>query len=130
MVGFGIAEGLFAGTSALAAQNPKSYGAFMGLLAVPLGTLNGNFHSEALRWASFGGGESLALYNFAKVDEDAMSKTEIFQKNMVAWHVYFGIIGVTYLFTRKPKSSDATLDFQMKHHGPTLTLRYRFGGRG
>lgn len=130
MVGLGIAEGLFAGTSALAAQNPDGYGAVVGLLIVPLGMANGNYDSETLRWVSFGAGESLALYNFVGVDEGEMSKTEIFQNNMIAWHVFVGIIGATCFFTRKSKSSNATWDLQMRRNGPILTLRYRFDGRG
>lgn len=130
MVGLGIAEGLFVGTSALAAQNPDGYGAVMGLLVVPLGMANGNYDSEILRWVSFGAGESLALYNFIGVEKSEMSKNEMFQKNMMAWHVYVGIVGLTYFITRKSKSSNAAWDFQMREQGPMLTLRYRFGSRG
>jgi anaerobic C4-dicarboxylate transporter len=37
--------------------------------------------------------ESLALYNLS-IDTDKILKSEIFKSNMIAWHIFAGVVGI------------------------------------
>ncbi len=87
-----IAEGLFLVNSWMASESPNTYGAIAALL-FPIGAAGGN-ESATTKWVGFLSAESLAIYNI-NLDEDKENKSDIFKNNMIGWHIFAGLTGLT-----------------------------------
>ena len=87
-----IGEGLFLANAWLASKDPHVYGGVLALLA-PLAAFEGN-SSETTQWVGLIAAESIAAYNIG-IDKNKESKSDIFKKNLIAWHVFAATVGIT-----------------------------------
>ncbi|WP_086482090.1 hypothetical protein [Oceanospirillum sanctuarii] len=116
----GLAEGLIATNAWLASESPNTYGVVAALL-FPLGAVNST--SDHQFWGSLLIGESIAFYNIS-LDEDKVSKDEVFTNNMIAWHLAIvGLAAIDWMSDDEPPSlfMQPTLD-----GGALLTYKVRF----
>ena len=116
-------EGAMALNAKMAASNPHVYG-YAGLLLFPLGS--DNRMSEASFWALMVGAESLAIYNI-RIDEEKMTKNEIFRANMIGWHALMLVGGITGYFAGDfSKDKKVSLNYLPEPQGGKLLLSFRF----
>jgi hypothetical protein len=117
-------EGVIGINAYLASLNPKVYGV-AGALLFPLAG-GSSKSSETARWVGLAAVEALALYNIS-IDEDKMSKSEIFRANIIGWHAAAGIMAVTGYFAGDfNKDKKMSLNYMPETHGGRLILSYRF----
>ncbi|WP_157726666.1 hypothetical protein [Thalassotalea crassostreae] len=109
-------EALFAVNSWMASEDPHTYGGAAALL-FPIAGCNELYCSNLIA------AESLALYNLS-IDDDKTSKSEIFKNNMIAWHIFAGVVGLSeYLIEDK----DIKLSFQpISTGGGKIVFDYKF----
>jgi hypothetical protein len=120
-----IGEALFALNAGMAALSPKAYG-IVGAIVFPIGAANGSATSETTRWVGLAAAESIAVYNLT-INENRKSKGEIFVENMIAWHIFTGIVFLTNSLTSDlKKSTNASLDYVPVKNGGGLMLSKRF----
>jgi hypothetical protein len=124
----GFAEALFAINAAVASNDPRGYGTATGLLFFPLGLASDGYENETGRWVGFALAESIALYNAVGINRDRMSRAAIFSNNMIAWNIYAGVLGATYLITNRsgPSSESVSLNLYPAEDGAGFIFRYRF----
>ena len=120
----GVFEGLVAANAWLASQDPMAYGV-AGALLFPIGAAEAE--SDTMFWVSLTAAESLAIYNMS-IDTDRHSKSDIFRDNMIAWHVFVGVVGLTSWLTEDSEPEDKlALSFRPEQTGGgQLVLTYRF----
>jgi len=87
-----IGEGIFLANAWLASEYPHAYGGALALLA-PLAAFDGNSSKTAI-WVGLIAAESIAVYNIG-IDTNKESKSDIFKKNLIAWHLFTATVGVT-----------------------------------
>jgi len=88
-----LAEGSFLANAWLASEDPHAYGVVLALLA-PLAAAGEGNSSETTKWVGLIAAESIAIYNIG-IDTNKKSKSDIFKKNFIAWHLFAATIGVT-----------------------------------
>lgn len=96
VAGFLIAEGLVALNSYMASESPEGYGTLLSLLS-PLGASSNV--SETTNYVSIGSAVSLGLYNAIELKDESYSKSEVFKKNMVGWHLFAASIWLSEKLT-------------------------------
>ena len=120
-------EGIIGLNSYLASLDPDVYGT-AGLILFPLGAVNGpsGNNSRAAFWTVLGLAESLALYNIL-LDEDRMSKEDIFKANVIGWHIIIGTGALTQLiFGGEETEKSVSLNLIPIKNGGRMTLVYNF----
>ena len=85
-------ESAIAANSLLAAADPHLYGA-IGSLALPASFISDRY-STTTNVVTLVGTESIAFYNL-NIDEKSRTKSEVFRKNMIGWHMFAAIAGLT-----------------------------------
>lgn len=86
-----LAEAVFVANAGLATLDPQVYGV-LGALLFPLAAASES--NEAARWTGLIAGEALAAYNIVELDKDENSDSEIFLRNIVAWHAFAAVVGL------------------------------------
>jgi len=120
-------EGIIGLNSYLASLDPDVYGT-AGLILFPLGAVNGpsTNSSRAAFWTVLGIAESLALYNIL-LDEDRMTKEDIFKANVIGWHIIIGTGALTqFIFGGEETENGISLNLIPIKNGGRMTLMYNF----
>ena len=115
-----IFEGLFALNSYMASESPEGYGALLTLLS-PLGTSSNV--SDTTNYVGVGSAMSIGLYNVIELKDDSYSKSEIFKKNMVGWHLFAASI---WLSEKLTGNKETVASITPLHDGAVLTINHRF----
>ena len=107
----------------MASEYPKEFGTITALITAPLvsgdPTLN-----ETTGWVSFAALEAISYYNIT-VDNDKISKKEIFINNFIAAHIWSGMLEISeYLIG--DKSSKESLTFKPNLNGAKFAYKYNF----
>jgi hypothetical protein len=118
-----IVEGLFLLNSWMASQSPNTYGGFAALL-FPLGAGEGN-GSATTKWVGFIGAESIAIYNL-KLDEDKVSKNDVFKNNIIGWHIFAGVTGLTGYIMGDFKSHESLRLLPSPNGGGQLVYSHKY----
>jgi len=95
IVQFAVFEGIITGLSWLGTTN------YAGIFVIthPFALAEAlNESNDTLFYTGVVSAEALAIYSIS-LDEDEYSRGERFRKNMIAWHVFFGVVGVTAWLT-------------------------------
>lgn len=120
VAGFLIAEGLFALNSYMASESPEGYGALLTLLP-PLGA--SSHLSDTTNYVGIGGAMSLGLYNAIELKDESYSKSDIFKRNMVSWHLF----AVSVWLSEKLTGNKETIAYIAPlNDGAVLAINYRF----
>ena len=120
-------EGMLGVNAAMASSNPHAYGV-AGVLLFPLAfTIGEGGGSKASNLALLMSTEALALYNLS-INENKVSKKEIFRKNMIGWHAVIGIALSTGYLAGNFKKDDNKVSFNYlpDPHGGRLLISYRY----
>ena len=118
-----IVEGLFLVNSWMASESPNTYGAIAALL-FPIGAAEGN-NSATTKWVGFLSAESLAIYNI-NLDEDKERKSDIFKNNMIGWHIFAGLTGLTGYIMGDFESKESLSLIPMSTGGGKFVYNYKF----
>ncbi len=120
---FLLMEGMLGVNAWLASENPHAYGA-VGALLFPVAAGEGS-KSETETWVGIIGAESIAVYNLS-IDEDEKSKNEIFKSNMIAWHLFAGVLITTkYIIGDNDGSKSLSIN-PTRNGGVQLVYNYKF----
>ncbi len=76
-------------SSLIASQYPEESGIALTLLS-PF-VLAGNDH-DYVRYTGFGGMASIGLYNSIEMKKDKYSKSDVFKRNLIVFHIMFGAV--------------------------------------
>ena len=117
---FLAAEGLFVVNAYMASESPEGYGAVLSLLS-PLGASSNV--SEMSNVVGVAGAFTLALYNTLELSEDHYSKQDIFEKNLIAWHV---LVASMMLSEKISGNNNTRVGFLPLHDGALIVLNQRF----
>ncbi|MCB2386847.1 hypothetical protein [Thalassolituus alkanivorans] len=120
LAGFLLVEGLFALNSYMASESPEGYGALLTLLS-PLG-VSSNV-SDTTNYVGIGGAMTLGLYNAVELKDESYSKSEIFKKNMVGWHLFTASIWLSEKFTG---DKETVAYIAPLNDGTVLAINHRF----
>ena len=120
LAGFLLVEGLFALNSYMASESPEGYGALLTLLS-PLG-VSSNV-SDTTNYVGIGGAMTLGLYNAVELKDESYSKSEIFKKNMVGWHLFTASIWLSEKFTC---DKETVAYIAPLNDGTVLAINHRF----
>lgn len=107
-------------SSLIASQYPEEYGVGITLLS-PF-TLAGDDH-DYVRYTGFGGMASIGLYNSFEMKKDKYSKSDVFKRNFVAFHVVFGAI---HLLEKKLRYTSSSLSLRPVSDGLAIGYNYEF----
>lgn len=119
---FLILEAIIGFNAWSASKHPNGYGT-LAALVFPLAAV-GSEEGPITAWSTFFGAESIALYNL-NVDEDDYSKREVFENNMIAWHLFAGILTATSYMDNKWFNKE-TVSFVPTQSGGHITFNYKF----
>jgi hypothetical protein len=123
LVAVGLFEGIIAVNAWMASKNPQVYG---GLAVLLFPVAAAETKNETTFWVSLAAAESLAIYNIG-LDEDKYSEGAIFKKNMIGWHLFAGVVGLTaWLSEDDKKEEKVSMAFLPTSNGGELRLGYRF----
>ncbi len=114
----------------LASRDPHAYGVFIAIFG-PLGALTGGSGGYPVtRVAGAVGAVGLGAYNIWEIDEDKMTRSEIFKKNFAAWHVMAAAAGLVGLLGGDYRHNDTRASLSVVPYGtrsePMITFSYRF----
>ena len=118
-------EGLVAANAYIASQSPDSYGK-VAYIVSPF--VISSSTSKEVNIVSFLGFLAIGHYNINKIDQNTMSESEIFKRNMVAWNILGALVATTYYVTgKKPDNNKFSLNIiPIRGNGALLTFSYRF----
>jgi len=124
LVGFLIVESIVAANAGLAALDPDVYGVTAALL-MPLAVVGSG--EGAPMWAGLLAVEGLAAWNWAVIDEDETSRGRIFVENLVAWHLFAGVVYAAEHLAGGEKSDDGpSVAFAPTNRGGAVILSLGF----
>ena len=118
-----VTEGVFVVASAVASRKPRAFGV-VGALVFPAAAL-GSETSKTTNTVTLIGAEALAFYNIS-VDTNDRTRTEIFQKNMIGWHVLALAVGVTGYIMGDYGSNKSVAVVPVENHGAKIMYSYNF----
>ena len=118
---FLIVESLIGINAWMASESPDVYGGVSALL-FPLA--GGENVGEFTYWSSLTTAESIAIYNIA-LDEDHYSKREIFKNNLLAWHLFAGVLLVNGYVDSK-WFTEETVAFIPESGGGRIAFNFSF----
>ena len=94
-------EAMFGINAWMASESPKVYGGFSALLFPFAGAGAGEASRGKITYLSgVLAAESISIYNLS-LDEDKESKSDIFNNNMIAWHIFLGVISTAFIVENK-----------------------------
>ncbi len=123
MTMFLIVEGMLGVNAWLASEDPQAYG-LIGALLFPFAAGEGN-NSDVEKWVGLIGAESIALYNLS-IDKDKKTKSEIFKENVIAWHLFAGILLATNYLVGDEKTNETISVEPVAYGGAQLVYNYKF----
>lgn len=120
ITGFFFAEGLLILNSYMASESPEGYGTLLTLLS-PFGASSNA--SDTTNYVSIGGALSLGLYNAFELRNENYSRTEVFKRNMIGWHVF----AASLLISKKLTDNKETIAYIAPlNDGAVLAINYNF----
>ena len=113
-------EGAFVLSSYLASEYPQETGALITVLS-PLGASPSA--TETTNYVAVGGMMTIGLYNAIELKDDSYSKSDVFKRNMIGWHVFATSLWLSEKITGQRK----TITFLAPlNDGAVLTVNHRF----
>ena len=111
----------------MASESPKVYGGFSALLFPFAGA--GAGAGDASRgkityWSGVLAAESISIYNLS-LDEDKESKSDIFKNNMIAWHIFLGVVSTAFIVENKYFNQE-NISFIPAKGGGQIAFNYKF----
>lgn len=107
-------------SSIIASQYPEESGVVLTLLSPFI--LAGNDH-DYIRYSGFGGMASIGLYNSLEMKKDKYSKSDVFKRNLVAFHIFFG---TAHLLEKKYRYTSSALSVRPVSDGFAIGYNYKF----
>ena len=120
--GLVVFEALIGVNAWMASESPSVYGGAAALL-FPLAGGSENT-GKITYWSGLVAAESLAVYNLS-LNEDEYTKSEIFKNNMIAWHVFAGVVVAAGLVENKFFNKD-TVTFIPDRNGGHIAFSYKY----
>ncbi len=121
---FFLLEGMLGINAWLASENPHAYGA-VGALLFPLAAGGEGSQNETEVWVGLIGAESIAFYNLS-IDEEEKTKSEIFKNNMIAWHLFAGVLLTTKYIIGDNDSNESLSIKPNTYGGLQFVYNYKF----
>ena len=113
-------ESIIIMSSLIASQYPEEYG--VGTTLISPFVLAGDEH-DSIRYTGFGGMASIGLYNALELKKDKYSKSEVFKRNMIIFHVVFGSL---HLLEKKYGEFSSSLSLSPVSDGLTIGYHHEF----
>lgn len=120
VAGFFLGEGLFALNAYMASESPEGYGTLLTLLS-PLGASSNV--SDVTNYVGIGSAMSIGLYNAIELKDESYSKSEVFKKNLVGWHLFAASI---WLSEKLTGNKETVAYIAPLNSGAILAINHRF----
>jgi hypothetical protein len=117
---FLLGESLFIGNAIIAAYYPEEFGVLNILLSPLYGTYD---EPPVISYTAVGGMASIGLYNAVELKNESYSKADVFLRNMVMFHLWYGVL---YVLDESYHEGETALNILPYEDGLAFNFKHEF----